>query len=130
MLSDCAYYRTMHHFLINIGDQFNGAFASLVWDQFCESWYLNRDIIMPATSVVLILPMCYTEKIGFLKYSSVFGVFTMVYVVALIITEYVGGGHVPGNIKTKPDKWVDVFTVIPVIYFGYQCHPNLLLHEE
>ena len=113
-------------FLIIIGDQFDGAFASLVGDQFCDSWYLNRDIVMPATSVVLILPMCYTKKIDFLKYSSVFGVFTMVYIVALIFTEYVVGDHVPGNIKTKPVKWVDVFTVIPVICFGYQCHVSVI----
>ena len=81
---------------------------------------------MPATSLVLILPLCYTKKIDFLKYASVFGVFTMVYVVALIFTEYAVGGHVPGNIKTKPDKWVDVFTVIPVICFGYQCHVSVI----
>ena len=46
--------------------------------------------------------------------------------VALIFTEYAVGGHVPGQIKTKPDKWVDVFTVIPVICFGYQCHVSVI----
>jgi len=113
-------------FLIIIGDQFDRAFASLVGDQFCHSWYLNRDFIMPATSLVLILPLCYTKKIDFLKYASIFGVFTMIYVVALIITEYAVGEHIPGKIKTKPDKMVDVFTVIPVICFGYQCHVSVI----
>eukprot|EP00092_Neocalanus_flemingeri_P031792 GFUD01034536.1.p1 GENE.GFUD01034536.1~~GFUD01034536.1.p1 ORF type:complete len:483 (+),score=120.87 GFUD01034536.1:70-1518(+) len=113
-------------FLIIIGDQFDRAFASLVGDKFCHSWYLNRDFIMPATSLVLILPLCYTRKIDFLKYASVFGVFTMVYVVILILVEYAVGDHVPGEIKVKPDKWVDVFTVIPVICFGYQCHVSVI----
>ena len=81
---------------------------------------------MPASSLVLILPLCYTKKIDFLKYASIFGVFTMIYVVALIFTEYAVGEHVPGKIKTKPDKWVDVFTVIPVICFGYQCHVSVI----
>lgn len=27
-------------------------------------------------------------------------------------------------VKTKPDEWMDVFTVLPVICFGYQCHVN------
>ena len=29
-------------------------------------------------------------------------------------------------IKTKPDDWLDVFTVIPVICFGYQCHVSVI----
>jgi len=113
-------------FLIIIGDQFDRAFASLFGDEFCHSWYLNRDFVMPATSLILILPLCYTKKIDFLQYASVFGVFTMVYVVCLIFTEYSVGGHVPGKIKTKPGNWEDVFTVIPVICFGYQCHVSVI----
>ena len=29
-------------------------------------------------------------------------------------------------IKTRPDDWLDVFTVIPVICFGYQCHVSVI----
>ena len=24
----------------------------------------------------------------------------------------------------RPDNWMDIFTVIPVVCFGYQCHVN------
>ena len=34
---------------------------------------------------MLILPMCFTAKIDFLKYASTMGVFTIVYIVGLII---------------------------------------------
>ena len=81
---------------------------------------------MPATSLVFILPLCYAKKIDFLKYASAFGVLTIVYVVILIFVEYFVGGHVPGDIKTMPNKWDDVFTVIPVICFGYQCHVSVI----
>jgi len=113
-------------FLIIIGDQFDRAFASLVGPEFCHHWYLNRDFLVPASSCVLILPLCFTKKIDFLKYVSVFGVLTMVYVVGLILLEYFYGGHSPGRVKTAPDSWLDVFTVIPVICFGYQCHVSVI----
>ena len=80
-------------FLIIIGDQFDRAFDSLVGPQFCDKIYYNRDFIVPLTSVVLILPLCYTKRIDFLKYASILGVFTMVYVVMLIVIEYIHGRH-------------------------------------
>eukprot|EP00092_Neocalanus_flemingeri_P002067 GFUD01002206.1.p1 GENE.GFUD01002206.1~~GFUD01002206.1.p1 ORF type:complete len:526 (-),score=56.45 GFUD01002206.1:45-1622(-) len=113
-------------FLIIIGDQFDRAFASLVGSEYCHTWYYNRDFVMPASSFLLILPLCYTKKIDFLKYASAFGVFIIIYVVVLIFVEYATGDHVPGPIKTKPDDWVDVFSVIPVICFGYQCHVSII----
>merc|ERR1719394_314215 len=113
-------------FLIIIGDQFDRAFASLVGPNFCHTWYLNRDFIMPATSVILILPMCYSKNIDFLQYASMAGVATIVYVVVLILVEYSSGDHVAGPIKHGPDNWTDVFAVIPVICFGYQCHVSVI----
>jgi len=113
-------------FLIIIGDQFDRAFASLVGNDYCLTWYLHRDFVMPASSILLILPMCYSKNIDFLKYVSAFGVFIILYVVALIFVEYAEGEHIPGTIKTKPDTWFDMFMVIPVICFGYQCHVSVI----
>jgi len=113
-------------FLIIIGDQFDRAFASLVGNHYCDTWYLHRDFVMPVSSILLILPMCYSKNIDFLKYVSAFGVFIILYVVALVFVEYAEGEHIPGPIKTKPDTWLDVFMVIPVICFGYQCHVSVI----
>lgn len=113
-------------FLIIIGDQFDRAFYSLVGPTFCRHWFLNRDFIMPITSLVCILPMCFTKKIDFLKYASTMGVFTIVYIVGLIIYQYAKGEYKAGEIKTRPDTLFDVFNVIPVICFGYQCHVSVI----
>merc|ERR1711970_1654177 len=59
-------------------------------------------------------------------YVSAFGVFIILYVVALIFVEYAEGEHVPGPVKTKPDSWLDILMVIPVICFGYQCHVSVI----
>ena len=85
-------------FLIIIGDQFDRAFASIIGPHFCDEWYYNRDFVVPITSVFLILPLCFTKRIDFLKYVSMLGVFTIVYVVMLIVVEYISGhcNTVPG----------------------------------
>ncbi|XP_023348632.1 putative sodium-coupled neutral amino acid transporter 7 isoform X2 [Eurytemora carolleeae] len=113
-------------FLIIIGDQFDRAFDSLIGPDFCKTWFLNRNFIMPVTSVLLILPLCFTSKIDFLKYASVMGVFTILYIVIIIISQYFSGNYKPGEIKTKPDNILDIFNVIPVICFGYQCHVSVI----
>jgi len=115
-------------FLIIIGDQFDRAFASIIGPHFCDEWYYNRDFVVPITSVFLILPLCFTKRIDFLKYVSMLGVFTIVYVVMLIVVEYISGhcNTVPGPIKTRPDDWLDVMTVVPAICFGYQCHVSVI----
>merc|ERR1712202_109315 len=50
----------------------------------------------------------------------------MGYVVVVIFVEDTSGTHVPGPIKTKPGSWIDVFAVVPVICFGYQCHVSVI----
>merc|ERR1712142_510502 len=113
-------------FLIIIGDQFDRAFASMIGDDFCHVWYYNRDFVMPISSLLLILPLCYAKSICLLKYASAFGVVIILYVVGLIFVEYSIGEHVPGSIRTRPDNWKEVFAVIPVICFGYQCHVSVI----
>ena len=72
--------------------------------------------------VVLILPLCYTKRIDFLKYVSMLGVLAIVYIVGLIVAQYWGGEHggSRGRVKTRPDDWLDIMTVVPAICFGYQ----------
>lgn len=109
-------------FLIIIGDQFDRALASLYGPNFCSYWYMQREFLIPACSTIFILPLCFSLRIDFLKYVSPVGVSSIVYVVVLIAYEYFEGGYVPGPIKENPNSWTDVFLVVPVICFGYQCH--------
>ena len=115
-------------FLIIIGDQFDRALESTMGPRFCDHFYLNREFLVPVSSVVIILPLCYTKRIDFLKYVSMLGVLTIVYVVMLIVIQYALGNYSQhqGRIKTAPDDWLDVMTVVPVICFGYQCHVSVI----
>lgn len=83
---------------------------------------MQREFLIPASSIIFILPLCFSLRIDFLKYVSPVGVLSIVYVVGLIAYEYFEGVYVPGLIKESPDSWTDVFLVVPVICFGYQVY--------
>lgn len=109
-------------FLIIIGDQFDRAFASMYGADFCHVWYMSRTFTMSASSVLFVLPLCYSKKIDFLRVPSTLGVIAVLYIVGLILAEYFFGGYQPGPVKRGPTAWTDLFLVVPDITFGYQCH--------
>nr|CAD7392817.1 unnamed protein product [Timema cristinae] len=113
-------------FLIIIGDQYDRILSSLHGSDFCHYWYMNRSFTIATSSTLLILPFCYSRRIDFLKYVSSLGVVEVMYVVFLIVYEKYSGEFIPGPVKTSPDHWTDVFLVIPVICFGYQCHVSVI----
>ena len=75
-------------FLIMIGDQFDRIFESLVGENWCNTWYMNRDFTICAAAVVAILPFCFSKKIDFLRIPSLFGVLAILYTTGLITYEY------------------------------------------
>ncbi|XP_074645499.1 sodium-coupled neutral amino acid transporter 7-like isoform X2 [Tubulanus polymorphus] len=109
-------------FFIVVGDQWDRFFFFVHGDDFCHYWYFNRVFTMIATSIFLILPLCYAKRIDFLKYASFLGVIGIIYIVILVIVKYFTSDITPGTIKEKPDNFADIFIVVPVICFGYQCH--------
>ncbi|XP_069700262.1 sodium-coupled neutral amino acid transporter 7-like isoform X3 [Periplaneta americana] len=113
-------------FLIIIGDQFDRVLSSVHGVDFCHYWYMNRSFTVAVTSCAFILPLCYSKRIDFLKYVSSLGVVAVLYIVALIVYQKCMGNFVPGPIKTSPTNWTDVFLVVPVICFGYQCHVSVI----
>jgi len=89
-----------------------------------EHWYYDRKFTISLTSFIFILPLCYRKRIDFLTHPSMIAVIAIIYVVILIPIKYASLKIDNVIIKLKPDAWTDVFTVIPVICFGYQCHVN------
>jgi len=67
---------------------------------------------MPITSVVLVLPMCYTKKIDFLKFTSFSGVLAILQVIIIMFWEFASGD----NHRVKIKIIFDLFLVIPVIW--------------
>lgn len=115
-------YGTCITFLVIVGDFSDRIFASLYGPSYCIHWFMHRDFIIVTTSIVLILPMCFSRKIDFLKYPSMFGVLAALYLVLLVVVQYfVGESKSPGT-RSSPNTLEDVLTAVPVVCFGYQCH--------
>lgn len=109
-------------FLIVIGDQYDRLFASLFGPVFCHEWYLNRQFTVFATAVLFIMPLCYFQRLDFLKYASSLGIFVMLYPVFLTIFIFTTEELEPVTMKTKPDNLIDLVITLPVICFAYQAH--------
>lgn len=109
-------------FLIIIGDQYDRLFLSVFEKEFCNHWYLDRHFTISLTAIFFILPMCYFQRLDFLRYASTLGIFAMLYPVFLTIYEYYILPPQAGRVKTMPDSAVQVFVVIPVFSFAYQTH--------
>lgn len=109
-------------FLIIIGDQYDRLFLSLFEQDFCSAWYLDRHFTISITAIFFILPMCYFQRLDFLRYASTLGIFAMLYPVFLTVYEYYHTDVSPGKVKTMPSSVVQVFVVIPVFSFAYQTH--------
>lgn len=115
-------------FMVIIGDQWQEFFIFINAKLYCTvyPWYMNRMFIISITSIVIILPLCFPKKIDFLKYASIIGVSAIVYIVVMVIAKYFAPHAPPGPIATKPKYWTDVFYVIPMICFSYQCHVSVI----
>ncbi|XP_065312404.1 sodium-coupled neutral amino acid transporter 7-like isoform X1 [Dermacentor albipictus] len=115
-------YGTCITFLVIVGDFSDRIFASLYGPSYCIHWFMHRDFVIVTASIVLILPMCFSRKIDFLKYPSIFGVLAALYLVLLIVVQYFVGNSKSSGTRSSPSSLEDVLTAVPVVCFGYQCH--------
>uniref|UniRef100_A0A4D5RFM5 Putative solute carrier family 38 member 7 n=1 Tax=Ixodes scapularis TaxID=6945 RepID=A0A4D5RFM5_IXOSC len=83
---------------------------------------MRRDVVTVLVAVVLVLPLCFSGTIDFLKYPSALGVFAGLYLVGLVVADYYTGHHPPAQTRASPESAETVLSVVPVICFGYQCH--------
>ncbi|ESO03145.1 hypothetical protein HELRODRAFT_174039 [Helobdella robusta] len=88
-----------------------------------EFWYMDRKFITIISSIVIVLPLCFSKRIDFLKYASYVGILAAVYCVVLITVKYFTGvdGSKVGPLRHWPDRVTDIFYVVPSFSVGYQC---------
>ncbi|RWS06318.1 putative sodium-coupled neutral amino acid transporter 7-like protein [Dinothrombium tinctorium] len=109
-------------YLVTIGDQYDRIFMSYFGDNFCQNWYLDRRFTITVTSL-FIAPLCYLKQLDFLRHTGPLGIVSMLYVVILTIYQHYALDDVKrGTIKTSPESFSSLLSVIPVMCFGYQCN--------
>ncbi|KAM7015270.1 putative sodium-coupled neutral amino acid transporter 8 [Tautogolabrus adspersus] len=89
-------------------------------------WYTDQRFALFIMCLVIILPLSIPKEIGIQKYTSVLGTLAATYLcVAVIVKYYLMESH---SVITTPEhsqgvsSWASMFSVVPTICFGFQCH--------
>uniref|UniRef100_A0A8C5I8A8 Putative sodium-coupled neutral amino acid transporter 8 n=1 Tax=Gouania willdenowi TaxID=441366 RepID=A0A8C5I8A8_GOUWI len=83
-------------------------------------WYTDQRFALFIMCLVIILPLSIPKEIGIQKYTSVLGTLAATYLcVAVIVKYYLMEKH---TAIITPDSWASMFSVVPTICFGFQCH--------
>ncbi|KAM8983527.1 solute carrier family 38 member 8 isoform 2-T2 [Ara ararauna] len=89
-------------------------------------WYADQRFTLSALCVFVIFPLSVPKEIGFQKYSSILGTLAACYLTLVIILKYHLQAESLGLPKpsqpSRASSWASIFSVIPTICFGFQCH--------
>ncbi|NXP15836.1 AVT2 protein, partial [Thinocorus orbignyianus] len=89
-------------------------------------WYADQRFTLSALCILVIFPLSIPREISFQKYSSILGTLSACYLTLVIVLKY----HLQAETLSSPEppqpsrasSWASVFSVIPTICFGFQCH--------
>ncbi|XP_076880029.1 putative sodium-coupled neutral amino acid transporter 8 [Brachyhypopomus gauderio] len=89
-------------------------------------WYTDQSFVLFLMCLIIILPLSVPKEIGIQKYTSVLGTLAASFLcVAITVKYYMKEEHA---VSLRPEhtdglhSWVSVFSVVPTICFGFQCH--------
>ncbi|XP_038873882.1 putative sodium-coupled neutral amino acid transporter 8a [Salvelinus namaycush] len=89
-------------------------------------WYTHPHFVLILLCVFLILPLSIPKEISIQKYISVLGTLAATYLtVAIIVKYHTREGsevHISPLYTSGISSWASMFSVIPTICFGFQCH--------
>ncbi|KFQ30253.1 Putative sodium-coupled neutral amino acid transporter 8, partial [Mesitornis unicolor] len=89
-------------------------------------WYADQRFTLSTLCVLVIFPLSVPREIGFQKYSSILGTLAACYLTLVVVLKY----HLQAESLGSPEPpqpsrvstWASIFSVIPTICFGFQCH--------
>ncbi|XP_069724818.1 solute carrier family 38 member 8 [Phaenicophaeus curvirostris] len=89
-------------------------------------WYADQRFTLSALCVLVIFPLSVPREIGFQKYSSILGTLAACYLTVVVVLKYYLQAESLSLSKppqpSRTSSWASVFSVIPTICFGFQCH--------
>ncbi|NWV67284.1 AVT2 protein, partial [Malurus elegans] len=89
-------------------------------------WYVDQRFTLSALCVLVIFPLSVPREIGFQKYSSILGTLAACYLTLVIVLKYYLQAESLSLTEppqpTRSSSWTSIFSVIPTICFGFQCH--------
>ncbi|PSK41302.1 hypothetical protein C7M61_000983 [Candidozyma pseudohaemuli] len=111
-------------YLVIIGDLMPKIMELLKVDE--DSWWMERNLWITLFMVLMVAPLSYLKKLDSLKYTSVIALFSVVYLMCLVIEHYI--------VDDLPNRVIDVvgpkllrltLSSFPIFVFAYTCHQNM-----
>ncbi|XP_018423560.1 PREDICTED: putative sodium-coupled neutral amino acid transporter 8 [Nanorana parkeri] len=90
-----------------------------------QPWYLDPRLTMSLLCLLVILPLSIPKEISFQKYTSILGTLAAGYLTVVIIVKYYLMEHTvfrKHEYTSNVSSLASMFSVIPTICFGFQCH--------
>ncbi|XP_014890420.1 putative sodium-coupled neutral amino acid transporter 8 [Poecilia latipinna] len=88
-------------------------------------WYTDQRFALFIMCLLIILPLSIPKEIGIQKYTSVLGTLAATYLcVAVVVKYYLMDSHrITYTEQSRGvSSWASMFSVVPTICFGFQCH--------
>ncbi|CUM62592.1 uncharacterized protein PRCAT00000144001 [Priceomyces carsonii] len=112
-------------YLVVIGDLMPKIMESLEVDP--SSVFMARNFWISIFMILLIIPLSYLKKLDSLKYTSVIALFSVAYLIILVVGHYIVN-------DVPQDKHIDLIGPVsikstlssfPIFVFAYTCHQNM-----
>lgn len=111
-------------YLVVIGDLMPKIMESLGVPE--SSVWMQRNIWITLFMVFMVAPLSFLKKLDSLKYTSVVALFSVVYLICLVVGHYVSDSVAEREIDyIGPISWRQTLSSFPIFVFAYTCHQNM-----
>jgi amino acid permease len=114
-------------YLIIIGDLMPGVVIGFVSSADDISFLVDRQFWITAF-MLIVIPLSFLRRLDSLKYTSIVALFSIAYLVILVVAHYIKGDTIADRGPVRVFEWagpVSALAAFPVIVFGYTCHQNM-----
>lgn len=113
-------------YLIIIGDLMPGVVSGFA-PGIDIAFLLDRQFWITAF-MLIVIPLSFLRRLDSLKYTSVIALFSIAYLVVLVVAHYFKGDTLADRGTVRVFKWsgpIPALAAFPVIVFAYTCHQNM-----
>ncbi|EDU41619.1 vacuolar amino acid transporter 6 protein [Pyrenophora tritici-repentis] len=114
-------------YLIIIGDLMPGVVRGFAPGAAEIGFLVDRQFWITAF-MLIVIPLSFLRRLDSLKYTSVIALFSIAYLVVLVVAHFIKGDTIADRGTVRVFQWagpVNALAAFPVIVFAYTCHQNM-----
>lgn len=114
-------------YLIIIGDLMPGVVIGFAPGAGHINFLVDRQFWITAF-MLIVIPLSFLRRLDSLKYTSVIALFSIAYLVILVVAHYIKGDTIADRGQVRVFEWagpIPALAAFPVIVFAYTCHQNM-----